>query len=126
MRRQRGAFFHGDGDDAAETGIDIPEGEYRLFILLDDKPYVHGDEVWEEYDSGVDGDLVPLTPEHLTKFGLTEQKVAEIAAEEGQTAVLAAGLWAQGYEEFAATVEEADRTAEEEQGERAGTVAATR
>lgn len=82
--------------------------------------------MWEEYDSGVDGDLVPVTPEHLTKFGLTEQKEAEIAAEEGQTAVLAAGLRAQGYGESAATVEEADRTAKEEQGERAGTVAATR
>lgn len=61
---------------------------------------------------------MPATREHLDKFGLADDKIREdlieIAAEEGHADVLAAGLRAQGYGEFANAVEKADRAAREE------------
>lgn len=52
-----GWFFHRDRDDAQEAGIRLRGEEYGLFVLLEGRPWSYGDGVWEDYDSGVDGDL---------------------------------------------------------------------
>lgn len=66
-------FFHTDGNNANEAGMDLPEP--GVWFFNNAKGWSTGDGIWEEYDSGVDGDFEHATSKH---FDLFKIKTSEI------------------------------------------------
>ena len=72
-----GAYmFWSDGGECGFCGLDEPE-EPGLWVLENGVPWSTGDGMWEEHDSGMDGDMVPATEERARAIsGLDTQSLA--------------------------------------------------